>query len=154
MKALNKTGRAALRLKFGGRCSYCGVILPEKGWHADHVEPVARQLKFARDKNDRTIMVPTGKLYMPENDRADNLYPACAPCNIDKSGISLEDWRHRLNDLPDNLRRNSATFRHAERFRRVSAVAETVVFWFETFVPVTGEALAQGGRLDAAASKD
>ena len=40
--ALTKKQRAELRMKFGGRCAYCGCELPEKGWHADHVQPVAR----------------------------------------------------------------------------------------------------------------
>ncbi|HHR4690493.1 TPA: HNH endonuclease, partial [Salmonella enterica] len=36
--SLTKKQRAELRMKFGGRCAYCGCVLPEKGWHADHVE--------------------------------------------------------------------------------------------------------------------
>ncbi|MES1842645.1 hypothetical protein ABUT89_26860, partial [Escherichia coli] len=34
---ISKIQRAELRMKFGGRCAYCGCKLPEKGWHADHV---------------------------------------------------------------------------------------------------------------------
>ncbi len=128
---LSQKGRTSLRMKFGGKCGYCGRELPEKGWHADHIAPVARELKFARDKNDRTIMVATGRLYRPENDHEGNLMPACAPCNIDKSGSELEAWRDRLNRLSDNLRRNSSAFRHAERFGRVVIVVEPVKFWFE-----------------------
>lgn len=30
-------------MKFGGRCAYCGCELPEKGWHADHVQAVLRK---------------------------------------------------------------------------------------------------------------
>ena len=130
---ITRAQRADLLGMFDGKCAYCGIELPLKGWHADHVEPVARELKFARDKNDRTVMVPTGRLYRPENDRLDNLMPSCAPCNIDKSGLSLEDWRKRLSDLAENLRRNSSTFRHAERFQRVSVVTSPVEFWFERY---------------------
>ncbi len=36
--ALTKKQREKLRMKFGGRCAYCGCELPEKGWHADHVQ--------------------------------------------------------------------------------------------------------------------
>ncbi len=32
--ALTKKQREKLRMKFGGRCAYCGCELPEKGWHA------------------------------------------------------------------------------------------------------------------------
>lgn len=38
---LTKKQRAELRDKFGGRCAYCGVDLPER-WHADHYEAVKR----------------------------------------------------------------------------------------------------------------
>lgn len=53
--ALTKKQRAELRMKFGGRCAYCGCELPEKGWHADHVQPVARiseqDMKGRRKRN-------------------------------------------------------------------------------------------------------
>lgn len=47
---ITKAQRAELRLKFGCRCAYCGCELKEKGWHADHVEPVRRDfdIVFAR----------------------------------------------------------------------------------------------------------
>ncbi|EBU8924256.1 HNH endonuclease [Salmonella enterica subsp. enterica serovar Brandenburg] len=43
--ALTRKQRERLRMKFGGRCAYCGCVLPEKGWHADHVQAVLRMLK-------------------------------------------------------------------------------------------------------------
>lgn len=125
--------RRLLLNKFGGKCAYCGCCILSRKWHADHVKPVNRVLKFARDKHNRTVMVPTGELYNPENDCEENLFPACSACNIDKSASPLEDWRKRLQDLSDNLRRNSSTFRHAERFGRVSINNHEVVFWFEIY---------------------
>jgi 5-methylcytosine-specific restriction endonuclease McrA len=129
---LSASERQQLRHKFGGRCAYCGCVLNEKGWHADHVEPVLREMKYVREDGRATRMVATGKLYRPENDRIENLFPACAPCNIDKAGASLEDWRRRIFDLAGNLRRNSSAFRHAERFARVQSIEGPLVFWFET----------------------
>ncbi|MFW8236293.1 HNH endonuclease, partial [Klebsiella pneumoniae] len=41
--ALTKKQRAELRMKFGGRCAYCGCELGDK-WHADHVEAVRRNI--------------------------------------------------------------------------------------------------------------
>ncbi|EQZ24729.1 hypothetical protein G977_04718 [Escherichia coli UMEA 3585-1] len=35
--ALTKKQREKLRMKFGGRCAYCGCELTEKGWHAEVV---------------------------------------------------------------------------------------------------------------------
>lgn len=134
---LTPKARADLRMKFGGRCAYCGCELPEKGWHADHVKPVCRELKFARDKNDRTVMIATGKLYRPENDTAGNLFPTCRACNIDKGACELEAWREYLQSrIVDGLRRNSSTFRHAERFGRVVLTQDPLVFWFERFAGV------------------
>lgn len=129
---LNPTQRKQLLERHGSRCAYCGIDLSASKWHADHVEPVMRESRWAKDKNGRTIMVATGKLYHPERDHAGNLMPACVPCNIDKGGCDLEGWRNRLTTLADNLRRNSSTFRHAERFLRVSINPDPVVFWFET----------------------
>jgi len=47
--ALTKNQRAELREMFGGRCAYCGCELPEKGWHADHIEPVRRETIVVRE---------------------------------------------------------------------------------------------------------
>ena len=129
---LTKKQRETIRVLFGGKCAYCGVDLTGR-WHADHVDPVERQFKFVRDKRDRLRMVATGKLYRPQNDRLENLYPACAPCNIDKHCSLLEAWRKRLEDLAENCRRNVSAFRHAERFGRVTIVGGPVVFWFEKY---------------------
>ncbi len=41
--ALTKKQRTELRMKFGGRCAYCGCELSDK-WHADHVEAVRRNI--------------------------------------------------------------------------------------------------------------
>lgn len=58
---LTKKQREVVYAMFGGRCAYCGCELPAKEWHADHKEPILRELEFARDKHGRTIMVATGK---------------------------------------------------------------------------------------------
>ena len=44
---LTKAQREQVRLKFGGKCAYCGCDLPER-WHADHIEPIGRTDWFAR----------------------------------------------------------------------------------------------------------
>lgn len=45
---ITKAQREELRLKFACRCAYCGCELKEKGWHADHVEPVRRDFDIVR----------------------------------------------------------------------------------------------------------
>lgn len=59
--ALTKKQRAELRMKFGGRCAYCGCELGEK-WHADHVKPVIRF---------------DGNMLHQERDDISNMVPAC-----------------------------------------------------------------------------
>ena len=129
---MTKAQRETIRMMFGGKCAYCGIDLPQRGWHVDHVEPVERVFKYVQVGNQPGRMVATGKFYRPQNNRDDNYFPACAPCNIDKGSNSLEGWRDYLQDrILDGLRRNSSTFRHAERFGRVVITPGPLVFWFE-----------------------
>ena len=41
--ALKKSERELVRMKYGGRCAYCGCELP-KVWHADHFVACRRDL--------------------------------------------------------------------------------------------------------------
>lgn len=123
---LSKDQRATLRGMFGGFCAYCGCELGAR-WHADHVEAVERALKHVPGKG----FVPTGALHHPENDHIENLMPACAPCNIDKHVMSLENWRVKLSRALDVLQRNQPTFRHAVRFGLLELKPAPIVFHFE-----------------------
>src|SRR5690242_13902237 len=111
MSSLTKKEREILRMKFGGRCAYCGLPL-EARWHADHLKPIQRKLVYS----DGRGIVTNGECYSPENDRIENMMPSCAPCNIDKHSMSLESWRNKLKDSCGVLMRNSPTYRHAKRF--------------------------------------
>lgn len=95
--------RAELRMKFGGRCAYCGCELSDK-WHADHVEAVRRNISngYAMDR--------------PENDTASNMVPACIPCNLFKMCSTVEDFRNRIATQVDVTRRASRSYRTAESF--------------------------------------
>ncbi|HVT82269.1 MAG TPA: HNH endonuclease signature motif containing protein [Phycisphaerae bacterium] len=142
---LKKSDREQLRMKFGGRCAYCGIVLPERGWHADHVEPVMRQWykkfrdRFTYDVADGKIVKsenPPDKIGFdrPENDTLENLFPSCAQCNHDKHCMELEAWRKIVKEKVAVCRRNYSAFRHAERFGLLQEVDIPVVFWFEKFV--------------------
>jgi 5-methylcytosine-specific restriction endonuclease McrA len=130
---LTKSQRAQLVMKFGGKCAYCGIDLSGIRWHADHVEPIRRIPKYVVDENGKGKIVASGKIEQAQADVFSNLFPSCASCNIDKHATPLYLWRRRLEDLIDNLRRNSSPFRHAERFGRLSIVNSPVVFWFERY---------------------
>lgn len=122
---LTKAQREAVKLKFGGRCAYCGEPLGDR-WHADHFEAVVRDLEW---KDGR--LVATGTMLRPQHDTLDNLMPACAPCNIDKGPNSLEWWRGKLQSATAVLARNNPTYRHAKRFGLVAETGASIKFYFE-----------------------
>lgn len=139
--SLSKSRRAAVREMFGGNCAYCGHPLGEK-WHADHVEPVMRNTKYVRDSNG-SLIVNNGRIktklvgfYMPENERDDNYFPACIPCNIDKTCNPLEVWRKQLQDKINVALRASTPLRHAQRFGLVQFSDAPIVFYFEKLAPI------------------
>lgn len=140
---LTKPQRETLYAMFGGHCAYCGELLPEKGWHADHVEPVMREWWKAHrpettakwdEASQQIIHVQTDRkvtMGYPERDVIENHFPACRACNIDKSSLPLEIWRKSLEQRINVCRRNHSAFRHAERFARIIVVTEPLVFYFE-----------------------
>lgn len=132
---LTKSQRATLFAMFDGLCAYCGCLLPEKGWQADHVEPIERNGEWVRlDKyapGATHKYVQDGTCRAPENDCIENMMPACRPCNINKGACDIELWRSCLERSVDGMRRDHASFRHAERFGLVKQVETKVVFYFE-----------------------
>ena len=138
--AISKKKRLEIFNMFGGKCAYCGVGLPEKGWHVDHIEPVYRE--WWKSKTVTRYEVIEDKLITweekqkigmtyPENDVADNMFPACASCNIEKSVLNLEGFMASLEKKINSLRNNSSAFRFAERYGLVQVIKEKVVFYFE-----------------------
>lgn len=140
---LTKKQRELLRNKFGGRCAYCGCELPEKGWHADHVEPCFRKMEIVpRDerKNPLSFEVRhSGEFINDDANRIDNFFPACAPCNLFKATLSLELFRSEISKQVERAALYSVNFRTALRFGQVQVTQEPVVFWFEKYQTGEGE---------------
>ncbi len=133
---LSKKQREELKKKFGGRCAYCGCELPEKGWHADHVEAVIRDFEMISApawSRSSHVARQTGKVFRPENDTIENLFPACAPCNLFKATYSVEGFRKEISAQADRARAYSVNFRTAERFGLIQITSVPVVFWFERY---------------------
>lgn len=124
---LSKSQRAALREKFGGRCAYCGEELGDR-WHADHIEPVVRNDWFKRAGFPVETHRPPD---YPERDTLENMNPACAPCNLDKHSLTLENWRALMQRSNEVLMRDVSTFRRAVRYGLVELKATPIVFYFE-----------------------
>ncbi|EIL0915538.1 HNH endonuclease [Salmonella enterica] len=135
MTTITKKQRAELRMKFGGRCAYCGCELPEKGWHADHVKAVLRKSEQCMKAAAKGIfrLKTTGEVFRPEADCPENIFPSCAPCNLLKASYSLEMFREQVSLQVERGRKSSMNFRTAERFGLIEAVEKPVVFWFEQY---------------------
>ncbi|EJC3639237.1 HNH endonuclease [Salmonella enterica] len=133
--ALTRKQRERLRMKFGGRCAYCGCELPEKGWHAAHVQAVLRKSERCMKAAEKGIfrLKSTGDVFRPEADCPENIFPSCAPCNLLKTTYSLEMFRKQVSQQVERGRRSSVNFRTAERFGLISVVNKPVVFWFEQY---------------------
>lgn len=110
--------RKAIWNKSNGKCWYCGCDLPEKGWHADHFEPVVRNLS-------------SGEYEYPERDNPDNLVPSCASCNRVKSSMPLESFRAIIQGFVNSLNRDSTQYKFAKRYGLIEEKPIKIKFWFE-----------------------
>ena len=108
--------REFLRNMFGGRCAYCGSLLPEREWHAAHIE---------------SIYQLNGSASRSNTDNRNNLFPSCRACNLFKSVYSIEAWRKEIKSQVERARKRSFNFRTAERFGLISETYRPVIFYFE-----------------------
>lgn len=122
---LSKAQRAALHGMFDGVCAYCGHPLGER-WHADHFEAIERKMAIIGGK-----FVSTSECYKPENDTIENFRPSCAPCNISKATLDIEQWRLWLSGHLGALNRNQSTYRLMKAYGLVVETGALVVFHFE-----------------------
>lgn len=125
MKPLTKAQRAELKQKYGGHCAYCGVVLGDR-WHADHFEAIQRKIAIAGNR-----FVSTNECYRPELHCIDNMMPACAPCNINKSVFDLETWRGYIAKHVESFNAHSAPYRIAKAYGLVVETGLPVAFYFE-----------------------
>jgi hypothetical protein len=148
---LTKTQRQEVYDKCGGRCAYCGCEL-EKGWHVDHVQSIRRKYKtirgYHRHKQSGAVVkklpanwratieyvrgktVPNGCMN-PELDCVDNMLPACASCNINKHGDTLEVFRASIAGYLRSLNLRMVQYKVVKRYGLVEETGKEVVFYFE-----------------------
>jgi len=139
--ALTKKQRQEVFNKSNGICWYCGTSLAEKRWHADHVEPVYRspvikRLKLnylgkVRIEPQEPLIDMGASMGIPERDTIENMVPACAPCNIFKSTMSIEGLRTQISLQVERARKYNSNFRVAERYGLINIVDKPIKFWFE-----------------------
>lgn len=137
---MNKKEREIVFKKFGGKCAYCGCEL-QKGWHSDHMEPIERKKKYVkgtfvdiktREKWVEGKWVNDGMKY-PERDCLENKIPACASCNINKHGMSVDDFRKQIIGFMKHLNEVSTQYKIAKRFGLIEETGFGIEFYFETF---------------------
>jgi 5-methylcytosine-specific restriction endonuclease McrA len=114
------TKRERIHQKYHSRCAYCGDVITIKQMEIDHLKPIYRGNGSVNPAFRGT-------------DTEDNMVPACKPCNRWKSTMTVEQFRAELEAQIERLRRDSAAFRMAERYKLVKAVPRKLIFWFETF---------------------
>jgi hypothetical protein len=132
--SLSKKQRLLVFNKSGGKCWYCGCNLPEKGWHADHIEPVYRGFDMVKnERNNKSSHVArfNGDMQRPQNDKIENIAPACAACNLFKSTFSIEGLRDELNEQVERGLKYNCNFRMAVKYGLVEITNKPVLFWFE-----------------------
>lgn len=100
--------------KTQGHCAYCGCVLPDMVWHADHVDPLWRGREGRGGIDDET-----------------NQVPACARCNRWKKTLSPNEFRNEILAQFDRLYRDSPGFRLAVDFGVVRRSEVPVTFFVE-----------------------
>lgn len=118
---LKAAEREIVRAMFGGHCAYCGCELGAR-WHVDHIDPIIR--------NTYRKQPGAPEILRPNNHRPDNLFPACAPCNIDKGAQSIESYREWIRMHLSSLHRQ-ANFKNVMRHGLIEETGRPVVFYFE-----------------------
>ena len=106
--------RLAVIAKFGGKCAYCGDLISVKGMHVDH--HVAKERAHQHPEIDVNGI--------------DNLFPACASCNLWKSVNSIEQFRRQIEDQLNQLKSYSQ-YKLALRYGLIEERPHKVVFHFE-----------------------
>jgi hypothetical protein len=155
---MKKSDRLKVFNKFGGRCSYCGCELPERGWHLDHLLPVNRlqkriaechRHKITKEKIEKRDLperwfneyerVPEkivfDRFQFPERDTVENAMPSCASCNNYKMTFGIEIFRRELGLLVGRLNKTFTQYRIAKRFGLVQETGIEVKFYYENFQP-------------------
>jgi hypothetical protein len=130
---LSKAQRATLAAMFDGACAYCGKPLGER-WHADHFKSIERKMAVVGRK-----FVSTSECHKPENDTIENFRPSCAPCNISKATLDIEQWRIWLAGHLEALNRYQSTYRLMKTYGLVVETGAPVVFHFERIAAQTTE---------------
>ena len=122
----SKKQRESLRLKFNGKCGYCGELMVKM--QADHIEPVTR---LTTDPYGQPLPASERRFLNPEQNVVANMMPSCAQCNNSKGGYKLEEWRSLIERAHEIVAREKPIFRAAVRLGTIEITGNPIVFHFE-----------------------
>ena len=106
--------RMGVYKKYNGHCAYCSCVITHKRMQIDHFWP--QRLAHLQPDLD--------------NDRFENLIPACRECNHHKHGMRPEVWRDELMKQVSRIK--STQFDRALRFGQIQITETPIVFYYET----------------------
>ena len=109
-KKQSKAEREKIYKKTNGKCAYCGCTLPYEKMQIDHVIP----------------------LNLGGSDTEENMLAACRSCNHRKGTLTVDKFRHSIEQAPQVLLRDSVTYRNACRFGVIAPTGRKVIFYFES----------------------
>lgn len=92
--------------------------MPDKGWHADHFNPIRRNWWEDTCLN-------------PENDNENNKVPSCASCNIQKGSLDIEQYREKIRGFIRSLNEYHTQYAVAKRYGLIEETNIEIKFWFE-----------------------
>ena len=110
-KAWSKEVRQRVKMRFDGRCAYCGCELGSR-FALDHHYAIG--------------------VYGERADVEENLFPSCIQCNHYKGEGSVETMRRLICRTYDNLVAKSLTGRIAAAYGLLNR-KDAVRFWFENY---------------------
>lgn len=117
-KPINKETRRQVYEKYNGHCAYCGCELDYKDMQVDHVIPVYWTDEVLRNRYDGNV------------DTVDNYIPSCKMCNFYKSTFGIEDFRKRIETIPDRLEK-VFIYRLAIKYGFIKVQKPNIKFYFE-----------------------
>ncbi|WP_156964242.1 hypothetical protein [Trabulsiella guamensis] len=113
-------------------CSGALVLITGQGGYIDHLAmPTIRV--GSKSRVNGAAVAAWVRQYGITHAYLENLFPACAPCNLLKTSYSLEMFRKQVSLQVERGRKSSMNFRTAERFGLVEVIEKPVVFWFEQY---------------------
>lgn len=126
---MKKELRDRIYHKFGGRCAYCGEMLPAR-WHVDHFQPILRTW----DETNLEMYNKRAKKPLIRGEESfENYMPACPSCNLLKSSLTIESFRNTISYFLTSLNKYSRQYQFAKKYGQLKETPTEIKFYYEEF---------------------